>query len=72
MMMCSVSMQAINAEAEIIPTTNSSVDLNKIINIQGFSLEKVLQMDPNFLDVSHPAQCMHDGNLPLLNTCMLS
>jgi G3E family GTPase len=45
-------LQAINATAEIIPTIKSDVDLSKIINIQGFSLEKVLKMDPNFLDVS--------------------
>ena len=45
-------LQAINASAQILPTVKSKVDLSKIINIQGFSLEKVLQMDPNFLDVS--------------------
>ncbi len=45
-------MQAINKSAEIIPTLKSEVDLDRIINIRGFSLEKVLQMDPNFLDVS--------------------
>ena len=47
-------MQAINASAEVIPTLKSEVHLNKILGIKGFSLEKVLNMDPNFLDVSGP------------------
>lgn len=54
-----VVWQAINAEAEIIHTTKSDVDLTKIINIQGFSLEKVLEMDPNFLDVSFLLHSAH-------------
>lgn len=45
-------MQGINATVEIIETVKSKVDLDKIINIKGFQLEKVLEMDPNFLDVS--------------------
>ncbi len=45
-------MQGINATVEIIETVKSKVDLDKIINIKGFQLEKVLEIDPNFLDVS--------------------
>ena len=45
------AMQAINASAEVINTVKCNVDLDKIINIKGFQLEKVLEMDPNFLDV---------------------
>ncbi len=46
------ALQGINATVEIIETVKSTVDLDKIINIKGFQLEKVLEMDPNFLDVS--------------------
>lgn len=36
---------------EVIETVKCNVDLGKIIDIKGFQLEKVLEMDPNFLDV---------------------
>lgn len=50
---CHVScMQGINASVEVINTVKCNVDLDKIINIKSFQLEKVLEMDPNFLDVS--------------------
>ena len=44
-------MQGINASVEVINTVKCNVDLDKIINIKGFQLEKVLELDPNFLDV---------------------
>ncbi|BDA43962.1 COBW domain-containing protein 1 [Coccomyxa sp. Obi] len=43
-------IKGINATVDIIETVKSKVDLDKIINIKGFQLEKVLEMDPNFLD----------------------
>ncbi|EIE25747.1 cobW-domain-containing protein [Coccomyxa subellipsoidea C-169] len=46
-------IKAINASAEVINTVKCNVDLDKIINIKGFQLEKVLEMDPNFLDHKH-------------------
>ncbi len=51
------AMQAINASVEVISTVKCNVDLDKIINIRGFQLEKVLEMDPNFLDVRLPPCC---------------
>ena len=44
-------MQGINGTAEIIQTTNSSVDLDKIIGRNAFSLQKILDMEPDFLKV---------------------
>ena len=41
--------QAIHATAEIIETRNSQLDTTRILNIQGFNLERVLDMDPGFL-----------------------
>lgn len=55
-------MQAINSSAEVIPTLKSEVDHNKILDVKGFSLDKVLKMDPQFLDVS---------NLLSLGSCAL-
>jgi len=42
-------IRSINSFAKIIPTTQSKVDLSKILNIQAFSLEKLLEKDSEFL-----------------------
>ena len=44
-------MQGINGTAEIIQTTNSDVDLDNIIGRNAFSLQKILDMEPDFLKV---------------------
>jgi G3E family GTPase len=41
---------AINSFAEIIETTHSNVDPNRLLNIRGFSIERVLEMEPTFLE----------------------
>jgi len=43
-------IRAVNGVVEIIETQNSVVDLNKIIDIQGFNIESVLKMEPDFLN----------------------
>ena len=43
-------IRAINANAEIIPTTMSHVDLDRILGVGAFDLAKVLEMEPQFLD----------------------
>jgi len=42
-------IRSINSFAKIIPTTQSQVDLSKILNIRAFSLEKLLEKDSEFL-----------------------
>jgi len=42
-------IRSINSFAKIIPTTQSKVDLSKILNIRAFSLEKLLEKDSDFL-----------------------
>jgi len=42
-------IRSINSFAKIIPTTQSKVDLSKILNIRAFSLEKLLEKDTDFL-----------------------
>merc|ERR1719353_2814698 len=42
-------VQTINSSAEIIPTTYSQIDPAKFCNIGAFNLDRVLEMDPEFL-----------------------
>ena len=70
-------MQGINGTAEIIQTTNSDVDLDKIIGRNAFSLQKILDMEPDFLKVpstgtfhSLPIACsLPDNDCKLLTMC---
>merc|ERR1712032_628215 len=43
-------IRAINATVPIKRTTNSDVDMDFIMGIQGFSLDKIIEMDTAFLD----------------------
>jgi G3E family GTPase len=43
-------IRAINANAEIIPTSMSRVDLDRILGVGAFDLARVLEMEPQFLD----------------------
>lgn len=52
------AIRGINANAEIIQTQHSQVDPSKLIKIEAFSLHKVLEMDPEFLDTDGEHQ--HD------------
>ncbi len=45
-------MQNINGTVELIETTKSDVDLDKIIGRNAFSLQKILDMEPDFLKVT--------------------
>ncbi len=44
--------QGINATVEILPTVKCQVDLGRILGINSFNLQKVLEMDPAFLKAS--------------------
>lgn len=44
--------QSINASAEILEAVNARVDLASVLGINAFSLEKVLELEPGFLEVS--------------------
>lgn len=45
-------IHSINSHVEIIETQQCQVDLDKIIGIRGFNLEKILQLEPDFLNDS--------------------
>jgi len=51
-------LRGINASVDIIRTRYSEVEASKLINIGAFKLEKVLEMDPEFLDTDGEHQ--HD------------
>uniref|UniRef100_A0A7S0SNX2 CobW/HypB/UreG nucleotide-binding domain-containing protein n=1 Tax=Mantoniella antarctica TaxID=81844 RepID=A0A7S0SNX2_9CHLO len=44
------TIHSINAVADVIQTTNSVVDLTRILGVSSFSIEKTLEVDPEFLD----------------------
>jgi G3E family GTPase len=46
-------IRAINEVVPINRTTNSEVDMDFILGIRGFSLDKIIEMDDAFLDDSH-------------------
>ena len=44
------TVKSINAVAEVIKTTNSVIDLDRVLGVNSFSIEKTLEVDPDFLD----------------------
>eukprot|EP00927_Polykrikos_kofoidii_P061091 TRINITY_DN55981_c0_g1_i1.p1 TRINITY_DN55981_c0_g1~~TRINITY_DN55981_c0_g1_i1.p1 ORF type:complete len:428 (-),score=104.00 TRINITY_DN55981_c0_g1_i1:314-1597(-) len=54
-------IRAINAEAPIFRCQNSEVDPKHLINLGAFELERVLEMDPAFLDIDGEHQ--HDASV---------
>merc|ERR1711970_1499693 len=51
-------IRMINEKVSIKRTTNSEVDMDFILGIHGFSLDKIIEMDDAFLEDSHDHQ--HD------------
>eukprot|EP00878_Enallax_costatus_P000297 GHUV01000370.1.p1 GENE.GHUV01000370.1~~GHUV01000370.1.p1 ORF type:complete len:381 (+),score=104.97 GHUV01000370.1:147-1289(+) len=43
-------IRAINRSAEVIECTNAAVDLEKVLGISAFSMDRMLEMDPDFLE----------------------
>merc|ERR1712217_718719 len=54
-------IRAINAKVLIKRTTNSEVEMDFILGIHGFSLDKIIEMDDAFLEDSHDHQ--HDSRV---------
>lgn len=46
-------IQMINPGVQVIPTVKGEVDLNKILNVGSFDLERTLEVHPHFLDGHH-------------------
>jgi len=54
-------IKAINEKVPIKRTTNSEVEMDFILGIKGFSLDKIIEMDDAFLEDSHDHQ--HDSRV---------
>jgi G3E family GTPase len=64
-------LQAINRTSEIIECEQAKVDLQKIMGLCSFDLEKILSMDPEFLKASSFACAispvwMHEHSTPVM------
>jgi G3E family GTPase len=57
-------LKEINAAVEIIRTQNSVIDPKKLLNISAFSLDRITEMDPEFLNTD--GEHMHDSRV---STC---
>jgi len=47
-------IQAMNAAAKIYRTRNSVIDMDRILNVGGFDLDRALLTDPKFLEPEYP------------------
>ena len=58
-------IRAINSAAPIFRCKQSNVNPNEVIGLDAFSLDRVLQMDPGFLDVDgeHQHEHQHDDSV---------
>jgi G3E family GTPase len=54
-------IRAINAKVPIRRTTNSEVDMDFILGLRAFSLDKIIEMDDAFLEDSHDHK--HDNRV---------
>merc|ERR1712228_1078253 len=54
-------IRAINEKVPVKRTTNSEVEMDFILGIRGFSLDKIIEMDNAFLEDSHEHQ--HDSRV---------
>lgn len=55
-------IKAINSVADIIETQNSVVDVDRILHIGAFDLNRVRDLDPRFLDAD-PSEHQHDNSV---------
>lgn len=53
--------------SEIIRTQNSVVDLSKVLNIRAFDLDKLVNLDPNFLVVEEDNVSFNHCSILTLN-----
>ncbi len=74
-----------NPAARIYRTQNAAIDLDRILNIGGFNLERALEVEPRFLEPEYPFEwagvyrltagahefVLHDGPDPSMNCVLL-
>ena len=47
-------IREMNPTAKVYRTTNAVVDMDKILNVGGFSLDRALEVDPKFMEPEYP------------------
>ena len=61
------AIREINAGVEVIETQHCKVDIKRVLGVQAFDLDKVLQAEEDFLDTE--AEHQHDDSVSSLRTC---
>ncbi len=78
-------LRAMNAAARIVRTRNALTEMDTILNVGGFNLDRALQVDPRFLEPEYPfewggvyelaagtyAIVLHDGPDPAMKVALL-
>ncbi len=54
-------IRAMNAVARIHRTRNSLIDLDRVLNVKGFDLDRILEHEPDFLKAAGGQKHEHDG-----------
>jgi len=47
-------IRAMNAAARIVHTRNAIVDMDRVLNVGGFNLDRALEVDPKFMEPEYP------------------
>jgi G3E family GTPase len=53
-------IRAMNTQTRVYRTTDAVVDLDKVLHVGGFNLERALELDPHFLEQAHHHHHDHD------------
>ena len=47
-------IRRMNKQTQVYRTNHSKIDLDRVLNVDGFSLDKAMLVDPQFLDLEYP------------------
>lgn len=47
-------IKGMNAQAKVFRTRNSEVELDRVLNVGGFNLDRALEVDPKFMEPEYP------------------
>ncbi len=47
-------IRSMNAAARIVRTQNATVDMDRVLNVGGFNLDRALEVDPKFMEPEYP------------------
>jgi G3E family GTPase len=63
-------VRSMNTVARIHQTRNALIDLDRILGVEGFSLERAQEVDPEFLDTHHEHHHDHDEEVSSVGIVM--